>query len=1455
MRSAPNPPVSAQKAQQNNDPPLCKKAKREAQSDPKIKTIDFHQNAQAANSQYETHYEQQLAHESVIFAKMQNAKVPLVPASARGALAPLQTSAAMHAQVLPVFGRAENALQLNDNQMCQDQTMQSTNLSSKNKCLHPPTPSAPQHNNIHKNLSASHKQLSDPRSFLEENLTKNLPNTDHSAFKCPQTDNFAQEKWQIEQRENKISRHGTPNNKSKHSSAPQSKNSHELFSQDTQVLPHLVHSTQQQKQNQVPNEITASALTEKATKIYLASSRAALQHEQSATYATENSHNEPQEKKFDKKSLTKIGLNAPQSAKTQKPMSTSTLKSLDFCRETKSAEKMHLSAQSAIEFTQCVNLAQASTQIEQQEGQNFRQKTPNKIQLYANVSQNAQAQEPQYIKAQKPHHLNHAAQQQNQNYFLGHRDVPMCSRVEHLNDQNANVQIFTPAQGATLPQMYAALKSVAAHDGQKQTQCAPAPPKYMHTLFDTYSALPHAQVKIIENENYFAPQAHQQIQIFETAHQSMQVCLKAAPSRCQHGNIKQYIPAQCATPPKTYAQSHGARQPTQCSRNAPAPPRLNYVQDAHAPLQKTQIATASLEKKPNLPHAARATKFQNQTNSSPTNGKCPDKGKTQCSPLETKSRQPNAFMQINCNYLNGQSPKYCQDGPSARSDTYKSGNFVHRLSNFPLVDEQEIKSNLQMRLNNIKIQPFTGTNDPINPFTFLYKLQKLAEDHEIDLFTLVKDKMPSTLQGDAKQWWNQIGITTCSWHEFAQQFIDKFSPPINQENITKQINPRAQEPNEPLLAYIHTISTMCKSIDPQIKDDEVIQIILNKMHPKYRLKLAGWTGKTLSELEKTAREEQNAHLNSIINNANTQADNNIQPTSKNITNLKAQLQNKNKNNKTNEIDTGLLCPTINTKDKLKKETEKLKYDSTLSRNKRNKSNSKSKNLSGKSDQTTGVDGFSCAGERMNLQSKVSDSKIFHAKNKKKKPSMQNNTKQKVDKKSNSKTASTLPDLSHQNTNKTKPFRAKCNHKVSKPYIAIKIGNIERIALLDTGSDVNIIGEKLFREFSQTNKNTLLNSKKQINMLTGSIITIGAIKLDVKWKYGKVQDKFLALKDNTDQIILGMPFISKVGMKISAKGWCTEDNSSTVGFAGKAGPKQPSNAKAFVKAPKSTRPLNADKMEDQQNTDIPKLEMRSKNAVNNEKGLNSKQNHRQTKNTIISSTKTSIESHKNIAAAVANVQKNFQSEPNLQCCSNKATQTAQNAAAKEKTSMKMCRTQKETQKSQTRFKQQMQTRKVKLGKVLKSHANCRKRNCLKLEWQNTISTFLNLQPVYEVIKTLKFCQKFVTKRKIQRAHEDKRPHFPLHNKQQPFATRNLNTKLKLHEFLRCNLAVQSQISDCMNRIKMFLCKTKFAPATKGKICKTSEKRILKSKITFHRQHKRTNFKETRQTRAGREDQTK
>jgi hypothetical protein len=125
MKSAQIPPVSTLKAQQtNNIVPLINKAKRKAQSDPKIKTFDLNQNARAANSQYETetHYEQQLAHESLIFAKMRNAKVPLVPALAQGALAPLQTSAAIHAQVPPVFKRVENALQFNGNRMSKDES-------------------------------------------------------------------------------------------------------------------------------------------------------------------------------------------------------------------------------------------------------------------------------------------------------------------------------------------------------------------------------------------------------------------------------------------------------------------------------------------------------------------------------------------------------------------------------------------------------------------------------------------------------------------------------------------------------------------------------------------------------------------------------------------------------------------------------------------------------------------------------------------------------------------------------------------------------------------------------------------------------------------------------------------------------------------------------------------------------------------------------------------------------------------------------------------------------------------------------------------------------------------------------------------------------------------------------------------------------------------------------------
>jgi hypothetical protein len=95
----------------------------------------------------------------------------------------------------------------------------------------------------------------------------------------------------------------------------------------------LVHSTQRQKHNQVPNEITASVLAERATKIFLASSRATSQHEQCATYATENT----QDKQSSiKNHWRKYGWTCH---KAQKPLSTNTQSLLDFCWETKSAEK------------------------------------------------------------------------------------------------------------------------------------------------------------------------------------------------------------------------------------------------------------------------------------------------------------------------------------------------------------------------------------------------------------------------------------------------------------------------------------------------------------------------------------------------------------------------------------------------------------------------------------------------------------------------------------------------------------------------------------------------------------------------------------------------------------------------------------------------------------------------------------------------------------------------------------------------------------------------------------------------------------------------------------------------------------------------------------------------------------------------------------------------------------
>jgi hypothetical protein len=78
------------------------------------------------------------------------------------------------------------------------------------------------------------------------------------------------------------------------------------------------------------------------------------------------------------------------------------------------------------------------------------------------------------------------------------------------------------------------------------------------------------------------------------------------------------------------------------------------------------------------------------------------------------------------------------------------------------------------------------------------------------------------------------------------------------QRLKKELEVRTQGPEEPLTTFIHKISEMCRMIDPYYPEAEIIEKIMELMHPEYRQYTRGQYFPTLFALEAYAKKVQQA---------------------------------------------------------------------------------------------------------------------------------------------------------------------------------------------------------------------------------------------------------------------------------------------------------------------------------------------------------------------------------------------------------------------------------------------------------------------------------------------------------------------------------------------------------------------------------------------------------------------
>jgi hypothetical protein len=159
------------------------------------------------------------------------------------------------------------------------------------------------------------------------------------------------------------------------------------------------------------------------------------------------------------------------------------------------------------------------------------------------------------------------------------------------------------------------------------------------------------------------------------------------------------------------------------------------------------------------------------------------------------------------------------------------------------------------KISKMNIPKFRGRKDAKSPYEYLKMIVNEARMANIDPFLIVKHKLPITMIDEAGMWLSFHSEFT-TWDQFQVAFTEEYSAVNYIQRLKKELEIRSQGPNEPLTTYIHIITEMCRMIDVNYPEQEIIDKIMELMHPEYRQYLRGQNFYSLLMFEAYAKRVQ-----------------------------------------------------------------------------------------------------------------------------------------------------------------------------------------------------------------------------------------------------------------------------------------------------------------------------------------------------------------------------------------------------------------------------------------------------------------------------------------------------------------------------------------------------------------------------------------------------------------------
>lgn len=118
------------------------------------------------------------------------------------------------------------------------------------------------------------------------------------------------------------------------------------------------------------------------------------------------------------------------------------------------------------------------------------------------------------------------------------------------------------------------------------------------------------------------------------------------------------------------------------------------------------------------------------------------------------------------------------------------------------------------------------------------------------------EKIPLMLSQELLYWWERVKGSVATWSVFRETFCKSFLGNDYKRQLTIKILNRKQKSKEPVLAYVLDLERMCKQLDPNMKEDDIVEKVLAGLDPWLILNMRLPDKATLSDVQEKAQEAQ-----------------------------------------------------------------------------------------------------------------------------------------------------------------------------------------------------------------------------------------------------------------------------------------------------------------------------------------------------------------------------------------------------------------------------------------------------------------------------------------------------------------------------------------------------------------------------------------------------------------------